>query len=117
MNLKQLAIGIAATVVIVVILLVLFGEKQLDTDDLEPKLAATVAAEAEIPAELISVSCPDDVAADAGTTFECTATGEAGSEEWLGVEDAEAPVTVELVDDDGRYTATFDVDDLTQPAQ
>ena len=63
----------------------------IDTDDLEDQIKQGV--EAQTDAQVSSVECPEDVAPEAGATFECTATADDGST---------ATITVTQKDDQGN---------------
>jgi outer membrane murein-binding lipoprotein Lpp len=65
----------------------------VNTDDLEGQIAQELEAQAGVRAR--SVECPDDVAPEAGATFECTATAEDGST---------ATITVTQQDDQGNLS-------------
>jgi len=62
--------GIAA---VLLLALVATGcSKRLDIDSLEPQLANQLSSQLKTTA--ITVDCPNDVGAEAGATFDCTAT-------------------------------------------
>jgi outer membrane murein-binding lipoprotein Lpp len=65
----------------------------VDTDALEGQIAQELEAQAGVRPS--SVQCPDDVAPEAGATFECTATAEDGST---------ATITVTQQDDQGNLS-------------
>jgi hypothetical protein len=65
----------------------------VDTDALEQQIKQELQAQAGVAAS--SVECPDDVAPEAGATFECTATTEDGST---------ATITVTQQDDQGNLS-------------
>ena len=86
MSFKQIVIGVAAVVVLIVLLFVLFGEKRLDTEDAASKIAAELGGGA-------TVECPEDVEVKDGATFECTADLDGES----------LPIQVELIGEDGDF--------------
>lgn len=51
----------------------------LDTDGLEEQIVALLEERGDL--EVTGVTCPDDIEAEAGATFECTATGD--DVEWV----------------------------------
>jgi hypothetical protein len=51
--------------------------RNLDTEELEQRIAAEL--QAQVGVTPTSVDCPDDVPAEEGTQFECTATSDDGS--------------------------------------
>ena len=63
----------------------------IDTENLEEQIAQGLKAQTGVTAE--SVNCPEDVEAEAGATFECTAEAEGGGM---------ATITVTQVDDKGN---------------
>jgi hypothetical protein len=63
----------------------------VETDALEQQIGDELAAQAGVVP--VSVDCPDDVAAEAGATFECVATADDGSI---------ATITVTQQDDQGN---------------
>jgi Tfp pilus assembly protein PilP len=63
----------------------------IDTEDLEDQIKQGVEAQTDVTVR--SVECPDDVAPEAGSTFECTATADDGST---------ATITVTQKDDQGN---------------
>jgi hypothetical protein len=65
--------------------------RTVNTDALEQQIAAELQAQANVTAS--SVDCPDDVEAEAGGTFTCTATADDGST---------ATITVTQQDDEGN---------------
>lgn len=65
--------------------------KTLDTDGLESQLKSQF--EEQTDSVLASVECPNDVKAEAGGTFECTAEDESG---------ATFTLTITQVNDQGR---------------
>jgi outer membrane lipoprotein SlyB len=65
----------------------------VDTDGLEGQIAQELEAQAGV--RPTSVQCPDDVPAEAGATFECTATADDGST---------ATITVTQEDDQGNLS-------------
>jgi Domain of unknown function (DUF4333) len=65
--------------------------KTVNTDALEQQIAAELQAQAGVTPS--SVDCPDDVEAEAGGTFTCTATADDGST---------ATITVTQQDDQGN---------------
>jgi uncharacterized protein DUF4333 len=71
--------------------------KTLNTTELEDELKSQL--ETQLAATGIEVDCPDDIAAEAGATFSCTATNSDGST--LSIEvtqgDDEGNVTWEIV--------------------
>lgn len=67
------------------------GEDQIDTAKAEDEIARAIASQTGLAVE--SVECPDDVEAERGGTFECTATGANGGE---------AKVQVSQTDDEGN---------------
>ncbi|MGH2684362.1 MAG: DUF4333 domain-containing protein [Actinomycetota bacterium] len=73
------------------------GERVVDTDELEGQIAAELQAQTGVTPT--SVSCPDDVPAEAGATFSCTVTADDGST---------ANVTVTQTDDEGSLTWEVD---------
>lgn len=68
-----------------------FGGRTLDTDTIENEIAQGIEEQTGISVQ--SVECPDDVDAEAGNTFRCTATADDGST---------APVRVTQQDDEGN---------------
>ena len=72
--------------------------RSLDTDSLEQTLKERVAA--DTGSQITSVTCDEDVAAEAGGTFECVATEGSGSTFRLEVTqtDDQGNVTYEYVD-------------------
>lgn len=70
--------------------------KTLKIDDLETEIASQI--DTQLGTEGNTVSCPDDVKAESGATFECTAT--------LSTGDA-ATVEVKQTDGDGNVTWTL----------
>ena len=68
----------------------------LDTEGLEPQLLSQ--AEEETGQDYRSVSCPRDVKAEAGATFECTAVDADG---------IEFTILVTQIDDEGRVDSKF----------
>ena len=95
MNWKRIAMSVAIGIAVLVVILVVFGEKKLDSADLESKLTTQAAENARIDEADVSVSCPDDVKVEKGTEFDCSAT--------LAGQDV--TIVVELTDDDGAYIA------------
>ncbi len=75
------------------------GERVVDTDELEGQIASEL--EAQTGVIPTSVSCPDDVPAEAGATFNCTVTADDGST---------ANVTVTQTDDEGSLS--WEVDEV-----
>jgi hypothetical protein len=67
--------------------------KTVNTDGLEQQIAAELEAQAGVTPS--SVDCPDDVEAEAGGTFTCTATADDGST---------ATITVTQQDDQGNLS-------------
>jgi hypothetical protein len=65
--------------------------RTVNTDALEQQIAAELQAQANVTPS--SVDCPDDVEAEAGGTFTCTATADDGST---------ATITVTQQDDEGN---------------
>lgn len=72
----------------------------LEAEDLNEQIAAGLQDMFEIEA---TVECPDDIEAEEGGTFECTAEDSAGTS---------LPVQVTQTDDDGNVDWTMDVFDL-----
>jgi hypothetical protein len=71
--------------------------KTLDTGRLEDTLRDQIQAQLDIPG--LTVDCPDGVKAEAGGTFECTATtGEGGT----------ITIRVTQSDDEGRVTYSLE---------
>jgi hypothetical protein len=97
MNLKRLGIGIVIAIVIAIAAVALFGNKTIDSDDLESKLTSQAAEQTRVSEDSIDVSCPDDIEAEEGKVFDCDAT----------LEDQQATIEVRLTDDEGTYVATF----------
>jgi hypothetical protein len=89
----RIFVVLAVLIAAVLIGLTLFGSKSLDVDDLESDLAEQAAPELGTRPGAVEVSCPDDVDAEAGTTFECRVT----------YGDREATIEIELTDDEGSY--------------
>lgn len=67
------------------------GEPVINTDELETQIAAELQAQTGVTPE--SVTCPDDVPAQQGATFNCTVTADDGST---------ANITVTQQDDAGN---------------
>jgi hypothetical protein len=67
--------------------------KTLDTTELEGSLKDQL--ETQLDVNGLTVDCPDDIEAESGNTFRCTATGSDGSE---------ATVEVTQTDDQGNLT-------------
>jgi hypothetical protein len=65
--------------------------RTVDTSELEGQIASELQAQAGVTPS--SVDCPDDVQAEAGATFTCTATADDGST---------ATITVTQQDDQGN---------------
>jgi Domain of unknown function (DUF4333) len=67
--------------------------KTLDGEQLDQMIASDM--QTKLNLQGVTVSCPDDVPAEAGRTFQCTATGQDG-----------AAMTIEVTqtDDQGRIT-------------
>jgi type 1 fimbria pilin len=63
----------------------------INTEDLEGQIKQGVEAQTDVTVR--SVECPEDVAPEAGATFECTATADDGST---------ATITVTQKDDQGN---------------
>ena len=74
----------------VMLLLLAACSKTLEMDDVESEIQDGITEQTGIPVS--DVDCPDEVEAEEGGTFECTATGEDGSE---------ATVEVTQTSDDG----------------
>ena len=72
--------------------------RSLDTGGLESQLQAGLQERLDIT--VTSVTCPDDVDAKAGVTFQCTALGETGSTTTISVtqQDDQGNVDWEIVD-------------------
>lgn len=68
----------------------------IDSEDLEGKLATELSADAGVDPEGVSVSCPDDEAADEGNEFECTLATPEGQE---------LTVEVRITDEEGGFEA------------
>ena len=72
--------------------------KTLDTTELEGSLKDQLETQLDVTG--LTVACPDDIEAEAGNTFECTATGTDGSTVTIAVTQAddEGKLTWEIVD-------------------
>ena len=70
--------------------------KTLDADGLNEALATDL--QNKLNTEGISVSCPDDQPAEAGHTFDCTATNPDGSQ-----------ITLHVTESDDRGNVTYEV--------
>jgi hypothetical protein len=72
--------------------------KTLDTTELEGSLKDQLETQLDVTG--LSVECPDDIEAEAGATFVCTATGTDGSTATIEVtqSDDEGNLTWEIVD-------------------
>ena len=75
------------------------GQRVVDTDELEGQITAELQAQTGVTPT--SVSCPDDVPAEAGGTFNCTVTADDGST---------ANITVTQTDDEGSLR--WEVDEV-----
>jgi Domain of unknown function (DUF4333) len=96
---KRIGIGVAAAIVVAIVVMVAFGSKTIDNEDLEADLADQVTMEFNVDGgEDVEVSCPDDVEVEAGKEFECDAT--------IDGEHA-TTVRIRLTDDDGGYQRAF----------
>ena len=73
------------------------GQRVVDTEALEANIASEIEAQAGFAPT--SVSCPEDVPAQEGDTFNCTVTAEDGSS---------ANVSVRQTDDQGSVTWEVD---------
>lgn len=73
------------------------GQRVVDTDALEAQIASEIEAQAGFAPT--DVSCPEDVPAQEGATFNCTVTAEDGSS---------ANVTARQTDDQGSVTWEVD---------
>jgi hypothetical protein len=87
----------AVTAVLALVMLGAACTPTLDTEGLEEQISSLL--EERGGPTVTSVDCPEDVEAEAGGTFECTATGE--DDAWLvrvTQVDDEGTVEIELVD-------------------
>jgi outer membrane lipoprotein SlyB len=69
---------------------------EIDTGELEEDLRTQLSEDAGVPAEDVSVSCPDGEKAEEGNEFDCTLTAPNGDE---------VTVEVTMKDDEGNYEA------------
>ena len=72
------------------------GSETIDADDLETQLTEQLSADVGVPADDVSVSCPDDVEVEQGRQFDCELTAPNGET---------ATVEVTLTDDEGGFEA------------
>jgi hypothetical protein len=77
--------------------LLLFGDATLDTAEVADRIAAETEQQAGVPAT--DVACPDDVTAEAGGTFSCTAQLDG------------QPVTFSVRQEDDEGNVVFELDD------
>ena len=99
MDWKRIGIGVAAAIVVAIVVMVAFGSKTIDNEDLEADLADQVATELNVGGgEDVEVSCPDDVEVEAGKEFECDATVNG---------EHKTTIRIRLTDDDGGYVRAF----------
>lgn len=89
----RILVVLALLVAAVLFGFLLLGSRSLDVADLEADLTRQAAPELGAAPEATEVSCPDDVEAEAGTTFECQVT----------YENRHATLEIELTDDEGTY--------------
>jgi hypothetical protein len=78
---------------VLVLILAAACSKTLDTTELEGTLKDQLETQLDVTG--LTVECPDDIEAEAGDTFECTATGTDGSA---------ATISVTQTDDEGNLT-------------
>ena len=85
------------TVAVLAATLVLSGcSRVVDTDELEAQISSELQRQAGVTPT--SVDCPDDVPAEAGGTFTCTATADDGS-----------TATIEVVQQDDEGNLNWEV--------
>jgi Domain of unknown function (DUF4333) len=89
---------VRAAAVFVLVLATAACSKTLDSTELEGTLKDQLEMQLEVTG--LSVECPDDIKAESGNTFECTATGSDGSTMTLSVSqtDDEGNLTWEITD-------------------
>jgi hypothetical protein len=96
---KRIGIGVAAAIVVAIVVMVAFGSKTIDSEDLESDLADQVTSEFNVAGgDEVEVSCPDDIEVEEGQQFECDAT--------INGEHA-TTIQIRLIDDDGGYARIF----------
>lgn len=83
------------------------SRQPLPLSDLESQIASQLS---ETGAE-VTVSCPDDIAVDQGTTAECQGTAPEGAVNGEPHGPLDFPIEVTITDDEGHFEAVIPPDD------